>query len=305
MNCDEIPVGRAEDLRGQKFGKLTVLYRIANRGTRVCWKCQCDCGNTHEACAFDLKRKHVLSCGCKYQEKIKDMTGQKFGKLTVLRPLPERAGNRQVIWECQCECGTIIKVRGDGLRTGRVVTCGSAVCRGTEKDMIGLKFGKLTVISKSNYKRENDNHTFWNCKCECGNTCMVCGQNLRNGNTTSCGCIVSRGEQLIGNIFEKENIIYQTQKTFDTCRFIDTKALAKFDFYVNNYYLIEYDGKQHYEATGGWNTEFQLSKTQEHDVYKNQWCKENNIPLIRIPYTKINTLTIEDLMLETTQFRVV
>jgi hypothetical protein len=33
--------------------------------------------------------------------------------------------------------------------------------------------------------------------------------------------------------------------------------------------------------------------------------KENNIPLIRIPYTKLSTLTIEDLMLETTQFRVV
>ena len=44
MYEDEIPVGRAKDLRGQRFGKLTVLYRVHN-GTegRARWKCKCDC----------------------------------------------------------------------------------------------------------------------------------------------------------------------------------------------------------------------------------------------------------------------
>ena len=41
---------------------------------------------------------------------------------------------------------------------------------------------------------------------------------------------------------------------------------------------------------------------QEHDKLKNEWCKENNIPLIRIPYTHLKDLCIEDLQLETTTF---
>ena len=45
---DEIPVGRAKDLRGQKFNRLTVLYRTYNNTSHqgAIWKCQCDCGNT-------------------------------------------------------------------------------------------------------------------------------------------------------------------------------------------------------------------------------------------------------------------
>lgn len=45
-----------------------------------------------------------------------------------------------------------------------------------------------------------------------------------------------------------------------------------------------------------------LLKDKELDEYKNQWCKENNIPLIRIPYIHLNDLCIEDLLLETTNF---
>ena len=76
-----------------------------------------------------------------------------------------------------------------------------------------------------------------------------------------------------------------------------------FDFLIENTYLIEYDGEQHYF---GWSYDIEdLKIQQQRDEYKNQWCKDNNIPLIRIPYTKLDTLCIEDLMLETTQFRVV
>ena len=52
-------------------------------------------------------------------------------------------------------------------------------------------------------------------------------------------------------------------------------------------------------------TKENFKKTKEKDNYKNEWCKKNGIPLIRIPYTKLSSLTIEDLRLETTKFRVV
>ena len=80
--------------------------------------------------------------------------------------------------------------------------------------------------------------------------------------------------------------------------------MAKFDFYVENKYLIEYDGEQHFifKNNEGWNNEEHFKKTQEHDSYKNQWCKDNNIPLIRIPYTHYDNIVIQDLLLETSQF---
>ena len=78
---------------------------------------------------------------------------------------------------------------------------------------------------------------------------------------------------------------------------------AKFDFWINNSYLLEYDGETHYnKSLHGWHTNEQLNKQQERDAIKNQWCINNNIPLIRIPYTHLKNLTINDLKLETTTF---
>ena len=78
---------------------------------------------------------------------------------------------------------------------------------------------------------------------------------------------------------------------------------AKFDFYVEDKYLIEYDGETHYQYNlHGWHNEEQLDRQQERDAIKTQWCKDNNIPLIRIPYTRLKELQIEDLLLETSQY---
>lgn len=100
-------------------------------------------------------------------------------------------------------------------------------------------------------------------------------------------------------------IVFEQQKTFNNCRFEESNYLARFDFYVDNKYIIEYDGEQHYWRTKhGWNTIETFQDTQKRDAFKNNWCKENNIPLIRIPYTHLKELKIEDLMLETSKFSV-
>jgi hypothetical protein len=65
-----------------------------------------------------------------------------------------------------------------------------------------------------------------------------------------------------------------------------------------NKYLIEFDGEQHHNQ----NSKFDYEYTHKHDLIKSQWCKDNNIPLIRIPYTHYDNLCIEDLLLETSQF---
>ena len=113
----------------------------------------------------------------------------------------------------------------------------------------------------------------------------------------SCGCLKSKGEQKISNILSQNNIKYEVQKTFSTCRFQNGK-LAFFDFYLPDYnILIEYDGEQHYfYRNEGWNTKENFEKTKERDIYKNNWCLKNNIKLIRIPYTKLNNLQLSDLL---------
>ena len=83
------------------------------------------------------------------------------------------------------------------------------------------------------------------------------------------------------------------------------EILLKFDFYVNNQYLIEFDGEQHFtHHNSGWSNENNLKNIQQRDNIKNQWCRDNNIPLIRIPYWHLKDLCIEDLLLKTSKFRI-
>lgn len=55
------------------------------------------------------------------------------------------------------------------------------------KSMVGLTFGRLTVISRGAYVK--DQHTHWTCRCACGNIREVDGPNLRKGLSQSCGCL--------------------------------------------------------------------------------------------------------------------
>lgn len=116
--------------------------------------------------------------------KIKDLTGEVFGKLKVIEITPERR-NRQVVWKCECECGNITYVVGQALRTGHTKSCG---CLNYEKKDIdsldGQVFGKLTVLHRSEFSFNNK--VYWTCKCECGRTLDVCGTDLRNKNIDSC-----------------------------------------------------------------------------------------------------------------------
>jgi len=70
----------------------------------------------------------------------------------------------------------------------------------------------------------------------------------------------------------------------------------RFDFYVDNSYLIEFDGEQHQTNTSFFSHD-NFEYRQENDKKKTEYAQKNNIPLIRIPYTKLNSLTIKDLVI--------
>ena len=102
-------------------------------------------------------------------------------------------------------------------------------------------------------------------------------------------CQESKGERQIRQWLDNNNITYVYQKSFDDCK---DKKLLPFDFYLPDFNtLIEFDGRQHFEPVDfsgdGQNYAIeQLSIIRNHDKIKTDYCKSNNIPLLRIPYFK-------------------
>lgn len=237
--------------------------------------------------------------------KIKDLTGIIFPSGVKALEFVELR-NHMAYWKCQCPCGNIFITRGADLANGTTKSCGClqkakakqmgmANKNKTIKDITNQRFGSLVAL-KPTEKRDSGRNVIWKCQCDCGNILEISGHALRQGQT-SCGCGKSRGEAKIAQLLIEAGIPFETQKTFETCRFPDTNALAKFDFYVNNQYLIEYDGIQHYDERFGWNSNEAYNKIKFRDSFKDQWCNENKIPLIRIPYTKFNSLNLQDILL--------
>lgn len=180
-----------------------------------------------------------------------------------------------------------------------------------KKNLSNKKFGKLLVlgINEKRYKKDLEKskkpHVYWRCICECGNYTEVESSHLLNGHTNSCGCIKSLGEQKISKILKENEIPYKKEVKFDDLKGYGNGFL-RYDFAVLENkkikYLIEFNGKQHYKKTKGWNTEEEFMIRKYNDNKKIEYCKQKNIPLIIIPYTKYKKLKIEDLMLDKTTF---
>lgn len=164
-------------------------------------------------------------------------------------------------------------------------------------DLIGQTFGNLTVMYITD-KRRNGYNVIWHCKCTCGNECDIKGSDLKRGHTTSCGCIKSKGESKLIDIFVKNNILFKSQYYFNDCINPETNSHLRFDFYLPEYQcLIEYDGEQHYNYTNsGWNDKEHFDKGKIRDEIKNNYCKEKGIKLIRIPYWDYDKININYLL---------
>lgn len=289
-----IDVGRAENLSGQKCGNLTILYRVSSKTkTNSRWACYCCCGDYCVRNASDLK-KGIGKCDSPHNHN--SLVGKKFGKLMPIYRTDDYVQNRGWLYECMCECGNIKKIRERDFLYGATVSC---ECRKREyKDLTGQKIGKLTVLNIVENKR-NFGSVVWLCQCECGNTIEVRSSMLSEKSINSCGCIKSIGERNIKNLLDDSHIPYEKEKSDFECRFPDTNKPAKFDFYIKNDtpFLLEFDGTQHEDPNSGFgkvNNNFLYIRN--HDLFKNQWAWDNNIPMKRIPYQYRDSLTIDDIM---------
>lgn len=119
--------------------------------------------------------------------KPSDLSGQRFGKLTVIRRVEnDKQGHSR--WECQCDCGNSHIVSAVGLKSGHTKSCGCwkrTTYNPRIVDRTGKRYGRLTVIRFAGAK---DNRSWWDCRCDCGNIITVPQQSL-HGNTNSCGCL--------------------------------------------------------------------------------------------------------------------
>ena len=116
-----------EDLTNKIFGKLTVLKRVENKDNRPYFLCRCECYKEKEVSSKNLKSGQTLSCGCSRKN---DLTGQVFGRLTVLNV--DKSFDKKAAFSCRCSCGAIKRVRGADLLSKKIVSCG---CYRNEKSI--------------------------------------------------------------------------------------------------------------------------------------------------------------------------
>lgn len=240
--------------------------------------------------------------------------GKTYNHLTILE-LDEEKRIEQIqrgvkkirpFFKCQCDCGNICSIRADSVRNGHTTSCGCAKKEAAKNqgenrliDLTNNKYGKLTVIERD--KSYTGQHVKWICQCDCGNTCSVFGDNLKKLHTTSCGCAnKSIGEENIEKVLKENNIKYAKEFSFNDLK---NKGKLRFDFAIFNndnklIELIEFDGRQHIDNYVPWKSVETLKERQFRDFLKDEYCKNNNIKLIRIPYQQRDSITLKLLELE-------
>lgn len=231
-----------------------------------------------------------------------DLTGRKFGRLTVIGPAEDRitpSGQRKPHWVCKCDCGSEVIVAGTHLKSGHTQSCGCFQSENTSKakfvDIAGQRFGKLVALCPvKQYKK----HTKWTCKCDCGKYTYVDISNLLSGKTLSCGCLMSKAEYILQQYLTQNDILYIQQYKFIDCA--DVKSLP-FDFAIFNYkskelmFLVELQGEQHYYPfTFNGESQEQKEKNLEErkrlDKIKLNYCKNHKIQILYIKYTHFNRI---------------
>lgn len=140
--------------------------------------------------------------------KFIDITGQRFGRYTVVERSPDRGC--EVYWKCECDCGTTREVRGRTLTSGASKSCGCSTKAihpndtkktggkrgrkqrypngelGDRPDLTGKTFGCLVV---KEFSRNPISKIFqWLCECSCGGTIFAKAYDLHRNHVRSCGC---------------------------------------------------------------------------------------------------------------------
>lgn len=145
--------------------------------------------------------------------KFQDLTGQKFGKLIVLCDSGERDASGNVIWECECSCGTHIKCSGRNLKLGNIKNCKKC----NFKDITGKVFGNLIALEY--FGRGSNDKVVWKCKCLlCNKEVYIESKSLcRSSKNRDCGCSKNLLGKVYGNFTVIEKLEAKNEKQYWKC----------------------------------------------------------------------------------------
>jgi hypothetical protein len=263
-------------------------------------KYQCSCGNISYTTFSVFKSGHrCKKCGgvrignlLKYNYSyIKN-----FFKKEGCQLLSRVYTNSNIPLKYRCSCGNVSHVSFNHfMRGNRCVKCATKKTASKLRhsyEYVKDYFNKqgCTLLSKV-YKNSNKKLRY---KCKCGNISYIAFSSFLKGKRCK-NCKSSNGEKKISKILTSNNISFETQKTFKGCKHI---RILHFDFYIpKRNTCIEFDGQFHFEPKFQRNDQYlsQNYRTQKiRDKIKDDFCKRNNIKLLRIPYWKLNN--IEDII---------
>lgn len=143
----------------------------------------------------------------------KDLTGIRSGMLTALEPV-EKSKNGSVMWRCRCDCGREVLVEASKILHQKTKSCGCL--RGKKpRDLVGERFGKLTVLER--YGQDVEKRVLWRCRCDCENQVLVSSADLLGGRVHDCGCmkkidLTAKGRDLHGRRFGKLTALEATSE---------------------------------------------------------------------------------------------
>ena len=136
--------------------------------------------------------------------RFQDLTGQTFGRLTVVSFAERlRSGSQtRSYWDCRCVCGKTTRVEAYSLKHGGSRSCGCLHRESVRQyeDLTGQTFFRLTVISLAGMEPGS---RLWNCRCACGEMSVVRGNALKCGRTRSCGCLRKESTARMGRATKK------------------------------------------------------------------------------------------------------
>lgn len=264
---------------------------------------RCKCGEEFKR-SYKVFKKGVGLCD-KCTEPIRRERGRSFSReeveiimnrynLKLLTNFENITGVKMGL-DVECDCGNKFRPTLYNLKRGESTRCWSCASkievakrkRSIEevKNIISHYGGKL--LSEIYI----DNKTDLKIRCECGQIHYRRLNSVLSYETAKCKLCrpkAPKGELKISEILKSNNVHFITQKTFDDCKL---DGILRFDFYLpETKTVIEYDGIQHFEPVEFFGGEKEFQLITKRDEAKNEFCKSNNIKLIRINYKDFKSM---------------
>lgn len=235
----------ARNIIGEKFGRLTVISidmsETNSNSHKQKYICLCDCGNYTKVRYNNLIYEHTKSCGCLVDEshakRIEDLTGRKFGRLTVLGI--ESSNNKQgVHWLCKCDCGNFAIVSASHLKNGHTKSCGCWLKENSRNINLshGMAKSRIYTLWRA-MKQRCTNPSVCNYYDYGGRGVTVCDEWMDFGNFYEWALANGYAENL-----SIDRIDNNAGYCPENCRWVDVKTQAN---NRRSNKIIEYNGERH------------------------------------------------------------